>query len=433
MNKFYSIMTILNYLPDIEYKFFNDIDIYNIISKYSIIFNLYNNINDINSKIDLFRTWYLYNNGGIYFNCKNILYSHINNLLDLDEFYVNDLKEKNIYCNFVFNKYTNNNNTKVYLINICYNIFNSVYYNYLSITSSELLGQIINNGLLDLSLNSIDNKIIKYNDKILIKLSYNSYYNNYESSMNKSFILWKNNLLYNKFIINYNNINYIDHIVWINLDRSENRRKYMENLLQNIDIPNTRISAIDGKYIDLSILNSLERPLTNYEKAVTLSHIKAINYLKEIDGNYFCVCEDDITLNNTLLFNYDLKHIINNAPKFDILLLSKTYNHKLNNLYTKWNNDIYGAVCYIISREGIDKLTRIAKYDQYNSSFNVTTLLSIADWFLYNNTNTYVYKYNFIASLDEESIIHPDHLNIHKNSSIYQLSSIIEDFIDINN
>jgi hypothetical protein len=94
----------------------------------------------------------------------------------------------------------------------------------------------------------------------------------------------------------------------------------MTHLLNNLDIPNTRISAIDGSIIDLSSITNLEAPLTNYEKAVTLSHIKAISYLENIDGNYFLVLEDDITLNNISLFNIDIKHIIENAPNFDILL-----------------------------------------------------------------------------------------------------------------
>ena len=438
INKFYSILTILNYLPDLEYKFFNDIDIINMIDKNVCISNLYNNLNDINFKLDLFKIWYLYNNGGLYFNCKNILYTHLNSLLNHDEFYVNDLKDFTTYTHLLFNKQSKNINIKILLINMCFNIFNLLYGNNCpAIINSMLLNKIINKSILDINIIDkkfedflfTENKIIKYNNNILVKLSYNNYYKNHNSITTKSFNLWRNNLTYNSFKINYSNINYVDHLVWINLDRCENRKIYMENLLQNIEIPNTRISGIDGGIIDLSTLNNLERPLANYEKAVTLSHIKAINYLNNIDGHYFCVFEDDISLNNTILFNHDLKYIIDNAPKFDILILSKTYDQKLNDMYTKWNSNIFGAVCYIISREGINKITSFAKYDQNNNSFEITKKLSIADWFLYNNTNSYVYKYNYISSLDNESIIHPEHLDIHKNSSIIQLQTIFEDFL----
>jgi GR25 family glycosyltransferase involved in LPS biosynthesis len=39
----------------------------------------------------------------------------------------------------------------------------------------------------------------------------------------------------------------IDIIYYINLDRSVERRKNMEELLSHFNIPNVRISAVDGK------------------------------------------------------------------------------------------------------------------------------------------------------------------------------------------
>lgn len=35
-------------------------------------------------------------------------------------------------------------------------------------------------------------------------------------------------------------------VLWINLNSSEERRSYMENLLKSYNIENTRISAING-------------------------------------------------------------------------------------------------------------------------------------------------------------------------------------------
>lgn len=45
----------------------------------------------------------------------------------------------------------------------------------------------------------------------------------------------------------YSKINGISSINWINLDRSPDRRKNMESLLNNVNVPKNRISAIDGK------------------------------------------------------------------------------------------------------------------------------------------------------------------------------------------
>jgi GR25 family glycosyltransferase involved in LPS biosynthesis len=416
-------MTILNYLPDLEYIFFNDNDINNLIINNNCIYNLYNKLNDINIKLDLFKTWYLYNNGGIYFNCKNILYNNLNDLLELEDFYVNDIFSDIIYNNFLFYKNKKNKTIKNNLINKCINVFNSVYTDsYFNKNKFEL-----NNCILNLVIPNLNNKIINYKNKVLIKLSYNGYYNNNNSIIINSINLWRNQLLYNNLIIDYNKINNIDHIVWINLDRCHERKIYMENLLHNINIPNTRISGIDGGLINLSSHFNNKYNLSNYEKACCLSHIKAINFLKNLEGEYFLVLEDDISFNNSIFFKEDIKSIIKNSPDFDILLITKIHNSKLNDLYTKWYESIYSAACYIITKKGINKIINIANFE--NDNFYISKDLNISDNFLYFNTNTYVYKYNFSNPLDKDSSFHENHLDMHRNSSLLQLTLIFEDFL----
>ena len=78
--------------------------------------------------------------------------------------------------------------------------------------------------------------------------------------------------------------------------------------------------------------------LNNYEISNTLSHIKAINYLENIKGDYFLVCEDNISFNNIILIDKDLKTIISESPKFDILILNKTYLFNTTSTYVKWDN-----------------------------------------------------------------------------------------------
>ena len=234
----------------------------------------------------------------------------------------------------------------------------------------------------------------------------------------------KNNKVYHE-----NKVNGIDHIAWINLDRCWNRRNRMNNNLLKVAIPNVRISAIDGKNMDLSFINDLERPLTNYEKAVVLSHIKAYSHFKNIYGNYFMVLEDDVNLNNLKFFNHDLNTIISQAPEFDVLLIQKTYHERIDSEYIRWKDNIYSATSYIISKNGLDKLLKKAEYDFVNNGFKIHTRLSIADYFLYNDLETWIYKYNFLSTDDETSIIHPEHLDIHKQSSTVQLLAILNDLV----
>lgn len=78
-----------------------------------------------------------------------------------------------------------------------------------------------------------------------------------------------------------------------------------------------------------------ERNLSNREIGCVLSHLKAISQIKELEGEYFLICEDDISFDNINLFQEDLNQIINNSPSFEILILFKFYGYKINNIYDK--------------------------------------------------------------------------------------------------
>jgi GR25 family glycosyltransferase involved in LPS biosynthesis len=235
---------------------------------------------------------------------------------------------------------------------------------------------------------------------------------------------------FSKYI--FNKINYVDHIVWINMDRSVDRRELMNELFQNITIPSTRITAIDGKNDDITKYTlNFKKKLSTYEIACTLSHIKAISYLSELPGKYFLVCEDDISFENLKFFNYNIEHIVTEFKKqkednFDILLLQKIYKKKITKNFVDWNRKIYGSACYIISAEGIDKITKFAQYDRYSDSFIINKRLRVADTYIFKYVDTYVYKYNFITTVDNYSEIHNEHLEMHKECNKVQLNVILE-------
>jgi GR25 family glycosyltransferase involved in LPS biosynthesis len=287
-------------------------------------------------------------------------------------------------------------------------------------------------------------------------------------------------------------INYINKILWINLDKSIDRNTYMNELLKNIPIENIRISAVNGYNDDINSLidnknslidnkNSLIDDINSLidnknslidnknslidnknslidntksinitetlktmsmpEIACTMSHIKAINLLNSIEGEYFLICEDDITFTNLNLIPATLEEIIKNAPLFDILLITKIYCNKLDNIYTNWNDEykrgngthdyqICSTAAYIISRNGINKIcNEKCKYNIETNKFNFyVNNISVADIFLYTQCNTWVYKYNFISTKDEDSLIHNNHITYHKKSSLYQLQVIKDSF-----
>lgn len=228
-------------------------------------------------------------------------------------------------------------------------------------------------------------------------------------------------------------INGIDGIVWINLERSLDRREKMEKLLENINVPNERINAIDGKIYDFSYLFDkikMKSGLSNYEVACTLSHIKAINKLKNKEGKYFMICEDDINFNNAHYFNHDLKKIIDESPHFDILSICKIYHHTLPKLYNIWEKKIMGTGCYLITKEAVNKICVMAEYNETNDTFNFNTneMFTVADVFIYKLVNTIAYKYNYVCINNIDSTIHTNHIHSHILSSKNQKMIILNDF-----
>ena len=445
INKFYSINSILSYIPDINYTFYEESDRINFINSINpILLIIYNKLNVGAYKADFFRALYIYINGGLYLDCKNILYSNLNNILSKNECYVEDLNSG--ICNgFIYCSYKEDIKIKNYLIEMIYNIFNSSYLSScLEITGPYLFKKFINDNIY-LKNNIINNdwKNSYFTDintnNIIIKVSYDNYYEENNYLMNNHYsTLYEQRNVYNNINLDYNKINGITAILWINLERSENRRNNMEELFKNINIPNIRINAIDGKYNNVKdVINiEFERELSNYEIACTLSHLKAVNYLKNLEGEYFMICEDDISLDTILLFNNDLNDIIKKSPKFDVLLINKIFRYRFDQLYPEWNDywknniQIAGAGCYIISRSGINKIINNAEYiDDENFIFNTNKKFDVSDIYLYANLETFVYKYNFISMVYEESTIHNDHLMANNLSHNFHLREIINDLL----
>uniref|UniRef100_A0A6C0I865 Glycosyl transferase family 25 domain-containing protein n=1 Tax=viral metagenome TaxID=1070528 RepID=A0A6C0I865_9ZZZZ len=203
-----------------------------------------------------------------------------------------------------------------------------------------------------------------------------------------------------------NKINGISLILWINLDRSIERRKHMETTLKEIDVPNIRIEAIDSQTENINPL-----------KCCTMSHLKAIKYLLNKPGDYFMICEDDVIFDN-ISYLLDLQTIIKNAPEFDILSVYKNELITEDNNYINWNyerkkgNKFTGAVCYIISKKGITNILN------KNESFEE------ADIYLYKNVKSYVYKYNIVSTLNTDSTLHRYFLRLYRISQKNNLEQL---------
>ena len=236
--------------------------------------------------------------------------------------------------------------------------------------------------------------------------------------------------------MNNNNINFekinkfmncIDIIYWINLDRSEDRRENMENILKNINIPNKRINAIDGKILSNNYiydrLKGINRMRTKIEYACLLSHLDTIKIFSNSPYVNALILEDDISLEYTKYWNKSLCDIIKNAPTdWEIIMLNYISTEKIIKLYTpNIDGKISSCQAYIINKKAAQKL--INKILLFNNKYTLNkNFTHTADDYIYSSLKTYFYKYPYFTySIENDSTIHDWHLDYHNYAKVLAL------------
>lgn len=358
------------------------------------------------------------NNTFTFTTCKNIQnenYINFNEYKNLLYFLIKVTNIKKIFLEIQNRKILLRNKSKIYILKNNISFF-SLYIPQFSINSSLKIKLVY--------IKDVLNTLISNKEKIkyLIKTNNQQYIYNFFNPNNFSY-----------FKIDYSKLNFINKILWINLDSSTNRKTNIENILKNIEVQNERISAVDGSKLILHKLN-YERNISTYELACLLSHLKAISTLKNIEGNYFLICEDDFILHNTIFFSKDLKQIILNCPKFDILSIQSTFNKDLHNEYNKWSDyyteeplSFIGCTgSYIISKSGINKILENNNFTD-DSNYILNYPINVADIYLYKYVDTFVYKYNFISSLNTESIFNQKFIKQYQKLNFKRINKMLED------
>ena len=291
-------------------------------------------------------------------------------------------------------------------------------------------------------------KLLLYSNLLtLLVIVFQYHRNKYIHNKTDKYIYYKLPLLTDK---DYQKINGISNILWINLDRSIERKMKLLEILDKVQVENTRIKAIDGKkenvfnYIidDNNLIDFNTKKLSNGEIACCLSHIKAISYIKyiiensneiNINSDYVLILEDDIKVDYLSIIKKDIKQIIKECPyNFDILMLYSTTNLNLTEDYTNIKDKPVGGACsYIIKKDRINKLLDIMYYDFDLNKFIINRKIKLqhADYLIFHCFNTYVYKYNFFSTCDNESTLHQKYLKDFKKSNHRNKKMIIKDLI----
>ena len=232
----------------------------------------------------------------------------------------------------------------------------------------------------------------------------------------------------------------IDIIYWINLDRSEKRRKNMETILKQINIKNERIVATDGKNIsDAELYNNYKflgkKNATKIEYSCLLSHLRTIQKFSESNYNLALILEDDLSLEYSKYWDKKVSEIIKGAPEdWEIIMLNYVTYIFLEKTYTL-NKNGYINCCgsYLINKKGASRLMKniysdkkfILDLDKPNTSDN----------FIYSKLITYAYKYPYFTyPIENDSTIHNEHLLYHNLSKKLALCTWGDKYkIDIEN
>ena len=118
-------------------------------------------------------------------------------------------------------------------------------------------------------------------------------------------------------------------VYYINLDKSTDRKNFMENQFKELNIPITRISAVYGKELDPNLLKkekSKHNILAHYpfpndgEIGICLTHFKLWDFLSKQPEDFSIVLEDDAQINND--FFKDLELLLEKITTDDFIDIS---------------------------------------------------------------------------------------------------------------
>lgn len=251
--------------------------------------------------------------------------------------------------------------------------------------------------ILVISLLVIGSFIIVYR-----KLTYSNLIQNFQSNKIKL-----NTILTSKKLVNKIDVP----IYYINLDRSPERKKFMEDQFRKYNISNyKRIPAIDGKKISNILHDTIDGitftnnyvDLIHNEVGCLLSHLKAIKTAYDNGLDQVLILEDDCSLDLMVFWKNNLTAVLENLgkPDWEVFQLYTgnciDFKSKSCTLQTG-KKDCWGCVAYLINRRGMEKIVNFIETDnrneiilgKYTQNNNLFPSKGPSDIFIYQIATTY--------------------------------------------
>ena len=235
---------------------------------------------------------------------------------------------------------------------------------------------------------------------------------------------------------------------WININKADKRKRFMELQFEIHNIDNQRVSAITPETLN-NVLEDKPPYFCGYpeclenkckdciiEYSTLCSHFDAIKEGYKSGADYFIICEDDVFF--PFKINFEL--MIANVPKeieiIQMMAISAGHTeifyekfYKSNILFINYNPITPSAAFYLITNKGAEKLLNqytnkiTNKYDFSNCKF-----LKLADVLIFQSANTAVSTFPFcFPNINFKSQIHEHHYEAHKNAYNMIRKKIIED------
>lgn len=220
----------------------------------------------------------------------------------------------------------------------------------------------------------------------------------------------------------------------INLERSPDRRQFIDEQAKVLGLNLAFIDAVDGKklnslnegtipYKNKSIKYILQKPdVSKSELGCTLSHLKAILTAYENNDRYALTVEDDVSFSLISHWDETINDVIQNAPSdwgWIVLNNLDNYDKSQHGKYIKTTGKTLGARAQLISRKGMeDILHSIYINNEFVLKKTDPQIYKLAsDNYLPYLTKSYIYRNQLFSTYNDddgmESTIHPNHTGGH--------------------
>jgi GR25 family glycosyltransferase involved in LPS biosynthesis len=226
----------------------------------------------------------------------------------------------------------------------------------------------------------------------------------------------------------------VSNIYYVNMERSIDRKKHMEELFQDPmfrGIPIEHVPAIDGtkESIEdsLDFYQCMKNPrMMATEYGCTLSHFRAIHQFAMTDDPVALIVEDDLSAEFIPYWKKSMKQWIDGAPSdWEVIQLSYIlFEYKPSDEYETWEmrKNLCGTAAYLITNDAAKRLiTYLCRFSSpAMPKYCIGSEHPIyhhADRFLYSFFRTYsTNRPPFTHRDSNDSMIHPDHVDFHAES-----------------